>query len=232
MRRDALLAAASGLLFAALTAGLAAGGWLLSLDIMVDQWATEHRPAGLAALARVINRLGQGGYLVAVCLPLAGWLGFLRRRRGQPWWPVLRPVALVVTTLVLVVPTVLLIKYPLTARGAPSSELPAEQVVPLHGALPPGEYAAGYPGGHVLNTVVWYGVLLVLVTALLRAYGRADPPWAVWLAVRLTPLVLVLWASTYLSFHWFTDGLAGLALGVAVDRVLALLRGVWAGGLI
>jgi membrane-associated phospholipid phosphatase len=28
----------------------------------------------------------------------------------------------------------------------------------------------------------------------------------------------------YLSFHWLSDGLAGLALGIAIDRTLHLPR--------
>ncbi|MGH3682844.1 MAG: phosphatase PAP2 family protein, partial [Natronosporangium sp.] len=112
-----------------------------------------------------------------------------------------------------------------TERGAPSSPLPAEQTVPLLGPLPPGEYAAGYPSGHAVNTIVWYGVLVLLVSALLDAYrrGTALPPAVEW-TVRLAPPVVVVAAQTYLSFHWLTDSLAGLALGLAIDRALSLLR--------
>jgi membrane-associated phospholipid phosphatase len=124
-----------------------------------------------------------------------------------------------------VVPSVLAIKR-VTDRGAPNSRLPPEQTVPLFGPQPPGAYADGYPGGHAVNTVVWYGVLLVVVTALLHAYGRTGPPRAVRLAVRLAPPAIVLVVSTYLSFHWLTDGLAGLAIGLAIDRLLYLARRV------
>jgi membrane-associated phospholipid phosphatase len=96
-----------------------------------------------------------------------------------------------------------------------------EQTVPLFGDLPPGDYAAGYPGGHALNTIVWYGVLLALVTALLRVYGREPWPLPVRLAIRIAPVVIVVSVSTFLSFHWLTDGLAGLAFGFMVDRLLA-----------
>jgi membrane-associated phospholipid phosphatase len=234
--RDALLAAGSLAVFAGITAGLAAGGPLLDLDLAVHDWVVAHRPPAAEAGARVLNRLGQGGALLAICAVLAGWLGW-RAIRCPPSAPTrsgtartlrtgLEPLLYVVAAAVLVVPTVLLLKR-FTERGAPSSDLPAEQTVPLLGPLPPGEYAAGYPGGHAVNAVVWYGVLLLLVTALLRAYGRAQPSSPLRVAVRLVPPLVVLGTTTYLSFHWLTDSLAGLALGLAIDRLLALLRHRW-----
>lgn len=229
MRRDALLAAGYAAAFAGITALLAAGGALAELDLRVHEWAEAHRPAAAATAARALNRLGQGGYLLAVAAALAGWLGLIRWRRGRGWGPVALPMLYVAATAVLIVPTVLAIKY-LTERGAPSSALPPEQTVALLGPLPPGEYADGYPGGHVLNTVVWYGVLLLLLTELLREYGRAGPPYPARVVIRVLPPVVVLWTTTYLSYHWLTDGLAGLALGLAVDRVLALLRARWWAG--
>lgn len=201
--------------FVALTAGLAVGGPLWSLDLTVDRWAREHRPPVAEAVAAVLNRLGQGGPLLVLVLAGGVWLAW---RLRTP-----RPLGYVLVAVLLVVPPVLAVKA-LTARGAPSSRLPPEQTVRLLGPLPPGEYAAGYPSGHVVNTVVWYGVLLLLVTALLRAYGRGDPPVALSRVVRIGPPVIVLATSTYLSYHWFTDGLAGLAYGVFVDQLLRRVR--------
>lgn len=203
--------------FVVLTAGLAAGGPLWSLDLTVERWAREHRPAAAEAVAAVLNRLGQGGWLLALAVVAGGWLAW---RLRTP-----RPLGYVLVAALLVVPPVLLIKA-LTARGAPTSRLPPEQTVRLLGPLPPGEYAAGYPSGHVVNTVVWYGVLLLLVTALLRAYGRGDPPLALRRVVRIGPPVIVLATSTYLSYHWVTDGLAGLTYGVFVDQLLRRFRWV------
>lgn len=221
-RRDLVLAGVWAGMFLAVTAGLATGGFLIDLDLAVYEWSEQHRSATTEQLGRILNRLAQGGVLLGLSLALAGLLWWRRRRRGRP-----RPLAglaYVVLAAVLVVPTVLLIKYPLTQRAAPSSQLPPEQTVPLFGDLPPGEYAAGYPGGHALNTIVWYGVMLALVTALLHEYGRAAWPVPVRLAVRIVPAVIVLVVSTFLSFHWLTDGLAGLAFGLLVDRLLTPSR--------
>lgn len=201
--------------FAAVTAALAVGGPLVSLDLAVERWVESHRPPAAETVARVLNLLGQGGVLLALTVLAGAWLAWRLRT--------LRPLGYVFVAVLLVVPPVLLVKA-LTERGAPSSTLPPEQTVRLLGPLPPGEYAAGYPSGHVVNTVVWYGVLLLLVTALLRAYGRGDPPVAVRRVVRAGPPVVVLATTTYLSFHWLTDGLAGLAYGVFVDLVLRRVR--------
>jgi hypothetical protein len=215
VRRDLVRCGVYLTVFVAATAGLAAGGPLIDLDLAVRAWSEQHRPPAADLVARGFNRFGQGGWLLAICVALAGWLAWRTRSA--------RPLLYVLAAAALLVPTVLLIKY-VTARGAPSSPLPPEQVVALMGPLPAGEYAAGYPSGHVVNTVVWYGVLLLVVTGLLYAYGRGGPRPALRVVVRVAPVVIVLAASTYLSFHWLTDGLAGLALGLAIDRALHLVR--------
>jgi membrane-associated PAP2 superfamily phosphatase len=236
VRRDALVALAGVVAFVAVTAALAAGGWLVDVDLAVREWADAHRPAAVEAVGRVLNRLGQGGALLGVSIGLACLLGLVRWHRGARWrslggggapqrgaggealWPLLY----VLAALALVYPLVRVGKD-LTARGAPNSPWPPEQAVALMGPQPPGGYAAGYPGGHAVNTIVWYGVLLLLFTALRHAYDRAGPPRGLRLAIRIGVPVVVATSNTYLSFHWLTDNLAGLALGIAIDRVLNLL---------
>jgi hypothetical protein len=223
VRRDALLAVVFLAAFAALTAALAAGGPLVELDLSVLEWAEAHRPAPAEAVGRVLNRLGQGGVLLGICAVLAIWLGVVRWRASAGWWRALQPPLYVLAAAALVVPTVLAVKR-LTERGAPGSPLPPEQTVRLMGPLPPGAYDTGYPGGHAVNTVVWYGVLLLLATALLHAYRRAGPPPWLRFAIRVAVPVVVTAVTVYLSFQWLTDSLAGLALGIAIDRLLGLLR--------
>lgn len=215
MRRDVGLIGLFVAAFGALTVAIAAGGPLVDLDLAVREWSESHRPGVADVAARVLNLLGQGGALIAVSAVLAAWLVLLTRSG----WPLLCLLA----AAVLLMPTVLVIKA-LTERGAPSSPLPPERTVALMGPLPAGEYAAGYPSGHVVNTVVWYGVIVALATALLRAYGREAPSAALRRTFRVAPVAIVLFTSTYLSFHWLTDGFAGLAVGLAIDRTLWLVR--------
>jgi membrane-associated phospholipid phosphatase len=215
VRRDVLLIVVYLGGFAAVTAGLAAGGPLVELDLAVRAWSERHRPPVADVAARGLNLLGQGAALLVVSWVLAELLAV--------WTRSARPVRYVLTAAVLLVPTVLAVKH-VTQRGAPGSSLPPERVVSLMGPLPGGEYAAGYPSGHVVNAVVWYGVLLVLISALLRELDRGRPRVVLRRVVRVAPVVVVLACSTYLSFHWLTDGLAGLALGLAIDRTLRLVR--------
>lgn len=250
VRRDALLAVLYVGAFALLTAALAAGGPLIDLDLAVQEWSESHRPAAAEFLARILNRLGQGGVLLGICVVLSLWLarlrwrttapvpatdagkpatgagagyGWRRWRRWDRWWALQAPLY-VLAAAVLVVPTVLVIKA-FTERGAPSSPLPPEQTVPLLGPLPAAEYDAGYPSGHTVNTIVWYGILALLVTCLLREYRRSSRWWpSLRPALRIAPPVIVFCAQTYLSFHWFTDSVAGILLGLAIDRILSLLR--------
>jgi membrane-associated phospholipid phosphatase len=224
VRRDALLVAVFLAGFAALTAGLAAGVGLIDLDLAVREWSEAHRPAAADSVARALNRLGQGGVLLGICGGLAGLLALVRwRPEPAGWWPAGQPLLYLLVAAALVYLTVAGTKYA-TQRGAPSSSLPPEQTVRLLGPLPPGEYDTGYPSGHAVNAIVWYGVLVLLVSALLRAYGRAGPPPVAVRLARVAPPLLVVAAQTYLSFHWLTDSLAGLALGLAIDRTLRLLR--------
>lgn len=216
------MALAGVAMFGVVTAALAAGGWLVDVDLAVREWADGHRPAALETVGRVLNRLGQGGALLGISIGLACLLGLIRWHRGKGWWRSLFPLLYVLAALALVYPIVRVGKE-LTARGAPNAPWSPEQAVQLMGPQPPGEYAAGYPGGHAVNTIVWYGVLLVLLTALRHAYDRAGPPASLQRGIRVAVPVLVVVCNTYLSFHWLTDNLAGLSLGIAIDRVLAIL---------
>ena len=199
---DAVLLAA----LVGLTVGLAAGA-LLGLDVAIRDWVDAHRPAPAYWVARGFNLLGQGGLvLVPVSVGLA--LALARRSRS------VRPILLVAATFALTFVTIGPAKV-LTARAFP------------HGGGPHPERmfgnsveATAYPSGHVANAVVWYGVIAVLLVALLRAYGRRAPGgWAI-RALRVGPPVAVFVATTYLAYHWLTDAVAGLLLGLLLDRLL------------
>jgi membrane-associated phospholipid phosphatase len=110
-----------------------------------------------------------------------------------------------------------------TERAAPSSKLPPEESVQIFHTLPPGEYAMSYPSGHVVNAIVWYGVIALLLAALLRTAGRSDAPPALYRAIRVGPPAIVFVTTTYLGYHWLTDSIGGLLAGVFLARLLARL---------
>jgi membrane-associated phospholipid phosphatase len=201
---DALLLAG----FVALTVTLARGG-LLGLDLAVRDWSSMHGPGAAYRVVRALNFLGQGGWLL---MPVAGALAAAVALRARS----VRPLLVVAATSALTYLTIGPLKL-WTDRAAPSSTLPPEESVRLFNTLPPGEYDLSYPSGHVANAVVWYATIALLLSAL--AAGRLSPVTA--RAVRVGPPVILLFSTTYLNFHWLTDGVAALLLGLFLERLLA-----------
>jgi membrane-associated phospholipid phosphatase len=185
--------------FVALTVALA-NGWFLGLDVAVRDWCDDHRPAAAYRLARGLNFLGNGG-------PVAGIAGvfslFVAWRLRS-----LRPMLLVIAAFLLTTGVTLPLKNWLD-RPAPHSPLP--HAVELFRG---GE---SYPAGHLVVAVVWYGVLVLLLAAVVPL----SP--AVSRAIRIVPVAVVMCTTTYLGFHWLTDDLAGLLLGVLLYRLLTRL---------
>lgn len=191
-RVDLLLVAA----FAALTAALACGVFL-DLDLSVRDWADGHRPRPADLTAKGLNYFGQGGVLLSLSVLVAGWLAW-RTHSVRP----LLPVIAVDILLYLVVGPVKV----LTDRAAPHKP---------EGVPHREEFFSGgmsYPSGHVVNTLIWYGVLTLLLSLVLPAGAR----WA----LRIGPPAIVAVVTTYVGYHWFTDTVAGLLLGLLIDRQL------------
>lgn len=204
MRRGWLVDAALVALFAALTAAVATGV-LHGLDLAVRDWSDTHRPTFAYVIAGGLNRLGQGSPLAILAAVLAGLLAWRTHS--------VRPLLPVVAAYLLLIAVVGPVKV-LTDRAAPHK--------------PPAtpnreEFFSGglsYPSGHAANTVVWYGVLVLLLAALVPAVLRPG----VRLTLRLGPPAVVAVATTYLGFHWITDTVAGLIVGLLVDRLLRRVR--------
>ncbi|GAB3856789.1 phosphatase PAP2 family protein [Micromonospora andamanensis] len=198
--------------FVALTATLARGH-LLGLDLAVSEWAFTHDPAPLYWTARVFNLLGQGGGLL---LPLSGALAVAVAWRRRTIRPFLLVAGALLVTMVTIGPLKLW-----TDRAAPTASvkepfLAPEEAVQIFNHLPAGAYSMSYPSGHVANAIVWYGVIALLLVSL--TVGRL--PTNLYRLVRYAPPAILLVTTTYLNFHWLTDGLAALLLGLLLDRLL------------
>ncbi|MDG4815752.1 phosphatase PAP2 family protein [Micromonospora sp. WMMD956] len=207
---DALLLA--GLV--GLTVALAADR-LFGVDRAIADWAEAHRPGAAYWVAVVFNYLGQGTPLTLIALGM----GVLLAVRVRSVRPVLPPVLAFVFTLFTIGPLKVW-----TARPAPSASvkepfLPPEATLPLFQHDLPVRFAQSYPSGHVANAIVWYGVIALLLTPLLASFARTVPPRLV-TVVRLVPPAVVLCTTTYLGWHWLTDSVAGLLLGLLLDRLL------------
>ncbi|MFC8846559.1 MULTISPECIES: phosphatase PAP2 family protein [unclassified Micromonospora] len=205
---DALLLAG----LATITLALARGA-LLGLDLAVSRWAFANDPVPLYRTAQVFNLLGQGGWLL---MPVSGALAVAVAWRRRS----VRPFLLVGGAFLLTSATIGPLKL-WTDRAAPTASvkppfLPPEEAVRIFNHLPAGAYSMSYPSGHVANAIVWYGVIAALLVALTA--GRLRP--ATHRLIRFAPPAILLVTTTYLNYHWLTDGLAALLLGLVLDRLL------------
>jgi membrane-associated phospholipid phosphatase len=184
--------------FVGLTVALANGAFL-DLDRAVDVWSRAHRPTAVYWLARVGNYLGQGTWLAVGAFGLAVYLGW-RRHSVRPLLPVLAA-ELVSGVTVLAAKLMLHRAPPNNQNGVPHPERlfsdPASQ---------------SYPSGHLVVAIVWYGIIALLLAGLVPAGPLR--------ALRTVPAVVLFVTTVYLSFHWLTDSVAGLLLGVLLYRLL------------
>jgi membrane-associated phospholipid phosphatase len=198
---DLLLLAAFGALTVALV-----NGHLLTLDQRVADWSLTHQPAVPYWTARVLNYLGQGGQvLTPVALLLTGLLVH-RTRSARAALPF---VAAYLVTYLTIGPMKLFFD-----RAAPSYQGPYK--TEMFNPVASGTDSRSFPSGHLGNSLVWYAVIAILAVALLR---RALTRWEVF-AIRVLPVLIVLVTTVYTGFHWLTDSVAGLLLGVVLARIL------------
>ncbi|MEU4559849.1 phosphatase PAP2 family protein [Actinoplanes sp. NPDC023936] len=191
----------------ALLTGVLAEGFLLAFDQRVADWAFAHQPPVLYWTARVLNYLGQGGQvLMPVALILTGLLVWRTRsvRAALPF------VAAFVLTYFTIGPAKLVFD-----RAAPAFTGPDKTELFNPAAI--GKYGMSYPSGHMGNVLVWYTVMALLIAALLHRplTGRE------WVLIRVVPVVIVFCTTVYLGFHWVTDSVAGVLLGLVLARIIA-----------
>jgi hypothetical protein len=199
-RRGWLLDAVLVVVLAAITA-LVWAGVTHGIDLDTRDWVDTHRPTPAYVVARVLNYLGQGTPLAILAMGLAVLLAW-RKHSVRPVLPVLAAYLLLMFT---VGPMKVL-----TDRAAPHKP---------EGVPNREEFFSGgmsYPSGHTANTIVWYGVLVLLLSALAPTTVRR----AARLALRFGPPLIVAIVTTYLGFHWITDTVAGLIAGLLLDRLL------------
>ncbi|WP_433298680.1 phosphatase PAP2 family protein [Actinoplanes sp. CA-030573] len=191
--------------FVALTVALIRGH-LLTLDQRVADWAFAHQPAPLYWAARVFNYLGQGGQvLMPVALILTGVLAY----RTRSWRAALPFAAAFVLTYITIGPLKIW-----ADRAAPRFDGPEKAV--MFNPYAEGAKAMSYPSGHMGNALVWYGVIALLLAALLgRELSRRE-----WVTVRVLPVAILFVTTVYTGFHWLTDSIAGVLLGLVLVRLI------------
>jgi len=195
--------------FVALTVALI-GGHLLALDQWVADWSFAHQPAPVYWTARVFNYLGQGGQILTpLALILTGVLVY-RTRSVRAVLPFVSAYALTYLTI-----------GPLKIwadRAAPRFDGPDRTA--MFNPYASGAKAMSYPSGHLGNSLVWYAVLALLIAALLRRRLRTGET----IALRVVPVVIVFVTTIYTGFHWLTDSVAGVLIGLVLARLIDRVR--------
>jgi membrane-associated phospholipid phosphatase len=185
--------------FVAITLGVSSRA-LIDIDVRLRDWCDAHRPDAAYWAARLLNLLGQGGWLTGVCLVLALFLVWRRRS--------VRPVLPVVTAFILTSATLTALKD-VTDRPAPHAPALAGGGY-LRGYL--GGGGVSYPSGHLVNAIVWYGILAALLGSWLSVRWRR--------VVRIVPPVVLCFSTVYLGYHWLSDTVAGVLFGLLLDRII------------
>jgi membrane-associated phospholipid phosphatase len=187
------------------TADLLIGGVLDQLDRRISDvvggWGL--RSSAGYPLIWAVTQLGGRATILVVLAVVVGYLGWRRRT----WLPLFRVLlALGVLTL-----GVYAIKHG-TGRTAPGY---------------PGEFffhsdGASFPSGHVANAVIMWGVARWLAVDYSLPVAVQRVFW--WLSV-VGPAATGL-AMVSLDFHWFTDAVAGAAVGIVLLGVVHALDAI------
>jgi hypothetical protein len=198
----------AALLAVGVTVDLLAGGRLEPMDVAVSDvlktWDLRHSDAYWAVW--LFTQAGGRGFILIVLAGLVSWLAVRRRT--------LVPLLRVLLALALLTAVVYAFKWG-TGRTAPAY---------------PGSFfhrdGDSYPSGHVANAVLMWGV------ARWQAVEFGLPAWVqrtFWGLAVLGPLATGV-AMVALDFHWVTDAVAGVAVGLLLLGVVHALDPVLLSG--
>jgi membrane-associated phospholipid phosphatase len=196
--------AVSALVTVSVTIDLLNQGWLERVDLRVSDvvkgWDLRHSDAYW--FVWVLTQAGGRAFILIVLAGLVGWLAVRRRT--------LLPLLRVLMALALLTAVVYAFKWGAgrTAPAYPGSFFHRE--------------GASYPSGHVANAVLMWGV--ARWTAVQYALP-ATAQRATWLLSVLGPVATGV-AMVALDFHWVSDAVVGLAVGLLLLGVVHALDAV------
>jgi undecaprenyl-diphosphatase len=183
--------------FVALTMTITAG-WFTTLDLQVAQTMHSWWQESLHPLFQMIAELG--GIELTTVLMIGLFFYLWRGGFGAD--------ALVVGAFVGAVTLEVIYKSLLYHPGPPRS-LSQRDGPSLSESLPGGALGNSFPSGHMVRTVVAYGLLAFVVRRL--APSRAARALAIPLATIV--IVAMVFDRLYLDVHWESDVIGGLLLG-------------------
>ena len=179
-----------GWIFIALTQDVLAHEEAVLSDPRVTRFVVNHRVAWATGLMNGVTRLGSGEVLIPLVVALGGYM-LLRRK---DW----RATVLLVAALVGANACYQVAK-PLVARARPPA--------PLHLVAVSGY---SFPSGHATTSIAVWGAVALVLTARRAGWLKA----VIWIGAGLVT-TLVAFSRVYLGVHWWTDVVAGSALGGA-----------------
>jgi undecaprenyl-diphosphatase len=188
-----VLVAANTLLFLLIAEDVLHGGGLISRDQAVLDWFVDQRTGALIAAARLVSTLGSFVSLFAIGVVMAFWL----RRRG---WDRRLAVAPLVA---------------LTFGGLTASLTKAvfDRPRPPAAAQVSSVSSAAFPSGHATDAAAFF--VAVSFTVAITVTRRRWAQVAVF-GLGSVMAALVGLSRLVLGVHWFSDVVAGWALGIAV----------------
>ena len=195
-RKAALLGAAGVLLSAYVILAIDASHHeFLSLDHNVREWVQPMRSGGLDLSMETVSFLGEPAGLVPLILVASALLW----RASRPW--------------ALLLPILMAGTGALQLTGKWAADRPRPNAAPW-----------GFPSGHVLSLVVFFGVMAFLLVTLSERRRRVRF-LACFSCGAVVGLVAV--SRIYLDMHWLSDVIGGFTLGTAY-----LLIALWGSQLI
>ncbi|WP_199036365.1 phosphatase PAP2 family protein [Glycomyces salinus] len=183
---------------------------LIQFDWAVRMWAIDYRIESLRPVAESLAQFGQARVVAPVTLGFAVWCS-LRSRS-------IRPLLMYVLSFITLA-AILGMKYVL---GRPLSLHPFQlRDVSPDGALlftyfPEGgggniNEATAFPSGHAVNSVLLFGLIVMLI-------GGLIPKTLRWGLIWVPPIAVFSAQVFYLGQHWFSDEPAGIILGLLIIR--------------
>lgn len=200
-----LVGAVCGWIFIGLTQDVVAHEEAVLSDPGVTRFVVDHRVAWATGLMKGVTWLGSNAVLIPLVVALGAYV--LLRKKD------VRAVVLLVAALAGANAWYHVVK-PLVARDRPPESL---HLIHVSG------YA--FPSGHAAAAIAVWGA----VAAVLSAGRPAKMKGAIWICAGLVA-TLVAFSRVYLGVHWWTDVVAGLALGGAWLCVLLVVSMLWGRG--
>ena len=160
--------------------------WAQGFDDQVLTWAVEAEAGPLVSVAKAASFIGSSVIMVPFMIAVAGYLFWKKQMTTMVFWVSAFAVSEAVTWI---------------SKFAYARPRPLMALVVTHGDA--------FPSGHA-DTAATVAVGVVLQLAI-----RASRHWY-WWAVAVTYIATIAWSRIYLYAHWFSDVLAGVALGAAV----------------